>query len=104
MKTSMFLGFFLISYCSFSQEDDRNIVLESKTQEFHFEKSKGLLPIQVKEKYVEVYRCNQYRTEIVFSEMYNENEVIDDVDIKVNGSKAKWIQPQHDYYSIENIF
>jgi len=104
MKTPLFLAFFLISQCLSSQEDDRNIILESKIQEFHFEKAKGSTPIQVKEKYVEIYRCNQYRTDILFSEMYNENEVIENIDIKVNGSKAKWIEPQYDYYSVENIF
>ena len=40
----------------------------------------------------------------MFSEMYNENETIEDVEPRVDDKKAKWISPSYEYYSAENIF
>ena len=103
-------GFFLIlllttfPFFSFSQSDDKNVVIESKIQEFTFSRSKGDHPVIISEKYSEKYRCNEVRTSVVFSEMYNLNESIEDVDIKVDGKKAKGITPHDDYYSVQEYF
>lgn len=94
----------LISEVSLSQKPDSNIVIEQKIQAFSFSQSKGENPVTITEKYSEKYRCNEVRTYIAFSEMYNENENITDIDIKIDDKKAKWITPKCDYYSIENIF
>jgi len=87
-----------------AQDDDKNIVIESKNQSFTFNKSKGNSPVEIIEQASEVYRCDEVRTNVLFSEMYNENEEIGDVDIKVSDKKAKGIVPAYEYYSIESIF
>jgi hypothetical protein len=97
------LSFFSINRLV-AQTEDKNIVIESKTDDFDFEKAKGDHPVEIKEKESDLYRCNDFRTSIYFGEGYNEKETIDDVSIKVNGRKAKEIQPQYDYYSVEDIF
>ena len=93
-------------YCfpAISQKPDSNIVIEQKIQSFTFSQSKGEYPVTITEKYTEKYRCNEVRTNVFFSEMYNENETIADIDVKIDDKKAKWITPKCDYYSVENIF
>jgi hypothetical protein len=92
------------SHMAFSQKPDSNVVIEQKIQTFNFSQSKGENPVTITEKYSEKYRCNEVRTSVLFSEMYNENETITDIDVKIDDKKAKWITPSCDYYSIENIF
>ena len=87
-----------------AQTEDKNIVIESKTDDFNFEKVKGDHPVEIKEKELDTYRCNDYRTSIEFGEGYNEQETIDDISVKVNGHKMKELQPRYDYYSVEDIF
>ncbi|MES1216280.1 MAG: transglutaminase domain-containing protein [Bacteroidota bacterium] len=93
-----------VSLIAAAQDDDKNVVIESKSQTFSFSKAKGDNPVEIQEQYTEQYRCNEVRTEVMFSEMYNENETIKDVDARVDDKKAKWINPSYDYYSVENIF
>jgi Transglutaminase-like superfamily/Domain of Unknown Function with PDB structure (DUF3858) len=87
-----------------AQKEDRNVVIESKTQEFNFSKGSSDHPVMINEKYTNRYRCDEVRTEILFSELYNENESIDDIDIRVDDKKAKGVTPKYEYYSVENIF
>ena len=91
------------SQIGFSQSPS-NVVIEQKTQTFNFSQNKGDNPVTITEKYSEKYRCNEVRTSVLFSEMYNENETITDIDVRIDDKKAKWITPTCDYYSIENIF
>lgn len=95
---------FLFSLPVLSQRADSNVVIEQKIQTFNFSQNKGENPVIITEKYSEKYRCNEVRTNILFSEMYNENETITDIDVRIDDKKAKWITPQCDYYSVENIF
>ena len=107
MKQLFFSLFFLIFSSEITvhaQEGDNNIVIEDKMQEFSFEKSKGDDPVSIAENYTERYRCNDFRTSLVFSEMYNLKENIDKVKIKVNNKSANYIVPRYEYYSVENIF
>ena len=106
-----FLLFFIVGFCctvfplfTVAQEDDKNIVIENKSQSFTFSKSKGNAAVEITEQSMQEYRCNDVRTNVMFSEMYNENEEIGDVDIRVSDKKAKGIIPAYDYYSIESIF
>lgn len=94
----------LFSRMAFSQRLDSNVVIEQKIQTFNFSQNKGEHPVTIIERYSEKYRCNEVRTKVSFSEMYNENETITDVDVKIDDKKVKWITPTCDYYSIENIF
>src|SRR5258706_5749475 len=96
--------FVMFPFLSIAQEDDKNVVIENKMQEFSFSQIRGNNSVEIKEKYTELYRCNEVRTSVLISEMYNENTVIEDVDVKLDDKKAKWITPHYDYYSVENIF
>ncbi len=99
LLTTASLPFFAIA-----QEEDKNIVIESKTLSFNFTKSKSNNPVEIEEHFTELYRCNEVRKDVMFSEMYNENETIEDVEPRVDDKKAKWISPAYEYYSAENIF
>jgi hypothetical protein len=79
-------------------------VIETKEESFSFNKARGDNPVEIEEQYTEVYRCNDVRTDVMFSEMYNENQVIGEVEPRVDDKKAKWITPVYVYYSVENIF
>ena len=98
---------FLVSFhplVADAQEEDKNVVIENKVQSFSFGKTKGENPVEIQEQYTEQYRCNEVRTSVTFSEMYNENETIRDVDARIDDKKAKGINPTYEYYSVENIF
>ncbi|MEI9945446.1 MAG: hypothetical protein WDN26_14670 [Chitinophagaceae bacterium] len=99
----LLISFFLPFLCHSQDEEDRKIVIENKVQEFSFSKGSGENPVLITEKYSELYRSNDLQTSVLFSELYNENETIDDVDIKIDKKKAKWITPRNDYYSVENF-
>ena len=105
LKPVFFLTTLLfLHFISFAQEDDKNIVIETKNESFSFNKSRGDNPVEIQEQYTKVYRCNDFRSDVMFSEMYNENQVIDEVEPRVDDKKAKWITPVYEYYSVENIF
>lgn len=91
-------------YFSATAQQDKNIVLQSIEQQFRFVRGDQLNPVQIRESYTKVYRCNNFRSSLLFSEMYNDKEKIDDVQIRVNEKKNKSIQPKYDYYSIDGIF
>ena len=107
LRYSLFFLFCLLMIPSFlpaQKQEDNNVVIASKKQEFSFSTGKGDAPVLITEKYSERYRCKEVRSKVLFSEMYNENEAIEDVEIRVDDKKAKWITPVYDYYSVKNIF
>lgn len=87
-----------------AQDTDNNIVVENKTQTFRFQTAGKGERVEIAEEYDVTFRCNDVRTEIPFSEMYDSTTSVDDVTVYVNGSKAKHIRPRYEYYSVENIF
>ena len=96
---AMYVPFFAIA-----QGNEKNVVIESKVESFSFNKTRGDNPVEIQEQYTKLYRCNDVRTDVMFSEMYNEHEVIEDVEPRVDDKKAKWITPAYEYYSVENVF
>lgn len=94
----------IVSYATCAQDEDKNIVIENKSQLFTFSKSRGNNAVEIQEQAVLQYRCDEVRRSVLFSEMYNENEEITDIDIRVNDKKAKGIDPAYEYYAVENIF
>ncbi|WP_028785923.1 transglutaminase domain-containing protein [Terrimonas ferruginea] len=87
-----------------AQDTDNNVVVENKIQTFRFQTAAKGERVEIAEEYDVTFRCNDVRTEIPFSEMYDSTTTIDDVTIYVNGSKAKQIRPRYEYYSVESIF
>ncbi len=89
---------------SFAANEDKNIIIENKTQTFRFQKSKGDNPITIKEEYSVKYRCKEVRDAITFAEIYNDQQTIDDVEVYLNDKKTKSITPKYEYYSVRGIF
>jgi transglutaminase-like putative cysteine protease len=85
-------------------QDDRNIVIRNATEEYSFVKGNAANPVRIREKINTVYLCNDYRTDIQVADFFNDQTEINDVDIRVNGSKAKYIPIKKEYYSEEGIF
>jgi transglutaminase-like putative cysteine protease len=85
-------------------DDDRNIVIENKKQTFSFKQEKGTNPVSITENYVTELRCVNTRTSIVYTEMYNDHETIDDVAVSVRNKPYRTVDIQYDYYSVRDIF
>jgi hypothetical protein len=85
-------------------DDDKNIVIENKKQTFLFKQQKGTNPVTIKENYVTELRSIKTRTNIVYTEMYNDHETIDDVDVSVRNRPFRGVDIQYDYYSDKDIF
>jgi hypothetical protein len=86
------------------EEDEKNIVIENKKQTFLFRQEKGENPVVIKENYVTELRCINTRTNIIYTEMYNDHETIDQVDVSVRNRPYRGVNIQYDYYSIKGIF
>ena len=87
-----------------SGDDDRNIVIENKKQTFSFKQDKGQYPVLIKENYSTELQCTKTRTSITYTEMYNDHETIDQVDVSVKNRPYRGVDIQYDYYSIKDIF
>lgn len=85
-------------------EPDNNITISSKKETYEFKQDSRENPVIVKQQYSVTYYCNQFRASIPFVESYDDRTSIDDVNIRVDGSRAKNIKPVFDYYSIDNVF
>ncbi len=92
------------SFFAKATDEDKNIIIESKTQVFKFWKGKKDNPVVISEELSVKYRCSEVRTNILFSEMYNDLESIDEVTIYIEGKKNKLIVPKYEYYSVKDIF
>lgn len=85
-------------------EDDKNIVIENKKQTFLFKQEKGANPVAIHENYVSELRCVNTRTSIIYTEMYNDHETIDDVAVSVRNKPYRGVDIQYDYYSVKDVF
>jgi len=105
-KKLLLFGLLLISLFvrAAGGDDDKNIVIENKKQTFLFKLEKGANPVTVKENYTVDLRCTNTRTSIVYTEMYNDHETIDDVDVSVKNRPYRGVDIKYDYYSIKDIF
>ena len=91
---------------SFAQTsiNDKNVTISSQKENIEFVKSDKNNGASVRRTQETEYLCSDYRTSITVADMYNDQETIDDIDIYVNGDKAKNIVPQSEYYSVSGIF
>lgn len=96
---------FLFTSAAFAQQDeDGNIVIENKTQSFLFKQDKGDDPVLIKEQYTTEFRNLKTRTSITYTEMYNDKETIDEVEVSVKNRGYRGVEIRYDYYSIKGIF
>lgn len=84
--------------------EDSNIVISNMVQHFSFEEGEKDHPVVIRRKDKITYYCNELRSAITWSEMYDDQENIDDLKIYVNGSRDKNIQPKKEFYSSGDIF
>lgn len=102
------LIFFLLSslqvLANKTGNDDKNVVIENKSQSFVFKRDKGENPVSIREEYSVLYRCREVRDNITFSEMYNDQQTINDVEVYVNKKPFRGVDIKYDYYSIRDIF
>lgn len=89
---------------SAQDEAEKNIVINQCNRNFSFVKGNAENPVQIKEKSERTYFCNEYRANTQVVEFYNDIERIDDLEIRVSGSKKHGIIPKYEYYSSEGIF
>jgi Transglutaminase-like superfamily/Domain of Unknown Function with PDB structure (DUF3857) len=99
-----FFGYTCTANAQTDDSDEKNVVISKYTREFRFIKGDATNPVQIKEESRREYTCNNYRTEILIAEFYNNIESIDDVNIYVDESKKHGITPKYEYHSIDGIF
>ncbi|QNA43254.1 transglutaminase-like domain-containing protein [Lacibacter sediminis] len=101
----LFTAFFLCQIPAMSQEaDDENISILKSVRTFRFVKGTAENPVVVKEEHSRTFTCNKYRTDVPVVELFNSIETMDDVDIRVDGSKRHGIVPRYEYYNRDGIF
>ena len=83
---------------------ENNVVIESARDEFAFVYNKKINKVEVQEKQFIKYKTILSGAKIPVGETYSDNITIDDVAIKVDGNKAKWITPKYEYLSQDDIF
>jgi Transglutaminase-like superfamily len=83
---------------------DSNIVISNKTQRYIFDEGSKEHPVVIRQEDKTTYYCSELRTEIPWSEFYDDQSSIDDLKIYLNGSRDKTIQPKNEYYSSGDIF
>jgi len=84
--------------------EDSNIVISNKTQRYTFAEGEKQHPVVIKQEEKTTYYCSQLRSEILWSEMYDDQSSIDGVKIYVNGSREKTIPVKDEYYSADGFF
>jgi hypothetical protein len=81
-------------------DENTNITIREKKETYTFTTGDDEHPVQVKQESRMVYSCNEFRTTVPYDDLSK----IDELRIYVNGSRAKYISPQYQYYSVDNIF
>src|SRR3954463_6804271 len=99
----MLLAFYL-ACTTVIMAQDSNIVISSARYYYEFTSDRKSNTVTVKENLVTAYTCNNFRTTVQVSELYNNQEQIDKVSSYVDGRKIKDVPVQHTYYSNDDIF
>ncbi|MFT3908172.1 MAG: transglutaminase domain-containing protein [Ferruginibacter sp.] len=98
----------LVSTCLFTSvyaaDKDSNVVISNAKEIYSFNFDKKENAVKVQQELTTTYQCLSYRTSIQVVEFYDDKTTIDEVKTYVDGSKAKYIVPKYDYYSVDNIF
>jgi hypothetical protein len=89
---------------AYGAEKDSNVVISNAKISYSFDHNKKENSVTVKEEMTTTYNCMSYRTSVPIAEFYDDKTSIDDVKAYVDGSKARNVVPQYEYYSVNNIF
>src|SRR5438128_325034 len=101
---SMIALFQWLSLSLAAQAIDDNIVVTDAHEVYRFERGDQQHPVIVTQSLNTVYTCNSFRTAIPVSTFYNDQLLIKDLNVIVNGQRQKNFKPVYDYYSGEGIF
>lgn len=94
----------LISSKIYAQDEEKNIVIESASEEYRYIKGNKSNPVKIKETITKNYLCAEYRTDVPVAEFYNDQVELNDLDVKINGDKVKNFKANNDYYNANGIF
>lgn len=94
----------LISSKIYAQDEEKNIVIESASEEYRYIKGNKSNPVKIKESITKNYLCAEYRTDVPVAEFYNDQVELNDLDVKINGDKVKNFKANNDYYNANGIF
>ena len=89
---------------NFAAENDSNVVISDSKELYEFVWQKSAGNVTVEQNITTSYYCNNYRTTIPITEMYNNETAIDEVDFTVDGKKPKDIKPKYSYYDVDDYF
>jgi Transglutaminase-like superfamily/Domain of Unknown Function with PDB structure (DUF3857) len=103
-KIAVYISLLLAPAIALCQKQDKNITIENVIEEYRFVKGNKDNPVQIKQEIVTTYFCNEYRTDIPVVDFFNNQTVINDVNIKVNGNKIKGFEPSTSSYTVDGIF
>jgi hypothetical protein len=87
-----------------SAEKDTNVFIPYAKEEYAFVFNKKQNRVEVREVQTIRYQTNNTKEVIPIGETYSDNVSIDDVNIKLDGVKAKYVIPKYDYFSQDDIF
>jgi hypothetical protein len=85
-------------------DDNTNVTIREKKETYTFTTGDEEHPVQIKQESRTVYACNEFRTSVPYVAFYDDLSKIDELRVYVNGSRNKYINPQYQYYSVDNIF
>ena len=101
---ALFLCSFYASAGTGGQDVDTNIIIDYKKQSFLFKQDKGENPVLIKENYTTDLRSRRRSGNMLYTEMYNDHETIDNVEVSVRNRPFRNVDIKYDYYSIRDIF
>ncbi|MFY7901254.1 MAG: transglutaminase-like domain-containing protein, partial [Chitinophagaceae bacterium] len=85
-------------------KENKNVTIPLAKEEYTFVYNKRQNRVEVKQTQYQSYLCNNIRIIVPIGETYNDNISIDEIAIKIDGSKNKTITPRYDYFSRDDIF
>lgn len=88
----------------YAQDEEKNIVIESASEEYRYIKGNASNPVKIKETITKNYLCAEYRTDVPVAEFYNDQIELNDLDVRINGDKVKNFKANNDYYSSNGTF
>ncbi len=94
----------LLLFSAHAQEPGDNIVVTDAHEVYRFERGDQQHPVVVNQSLNTVYTCKSFRTTIPVTTFYNDQFVINDVNVRVNGQRLKNFRPVYDYYSSDGVF
>ncbi|SEW35406.1 Transglutaminase-like enzyme, putative cysteine protease [Chitinophaga sp. YR573] len=86
------------------QKEDDNIELYNSEETYEYQYNSKQKQVTVDQLIEKTFICNAFRSSIPFGETYNNQEEILDVNIEVDGKRARDIRPTYDYLNINSYF